>query len=160
MTIIKTSTSYFACASPATTAAALSSICFQPSTSPLFFCFLHGFISNQREFRLAVSKILKNNDEVRIVYGLIFYSIVRRLNLVSLRVGKVHGGNDLFVQNNLVVFPTIPELLPIRRSGSALQSACATGPGSRACGRKAPANLPSDKTRCSSARRTVISVDA
>ena len=31
-TIIKTSTSYFACASPATTAATLSSIWFQPST--------------------------------------------------------------------------------------------------------------------------------
>src|SRR5271156_7101399 len=44
-----------------------------------------------------------------------FYSIVRGLNLVSLGVGKVHGVNDLLVQNNLVVFPTIPELLPIRR---------------------------------------------
>ena len=32
MTIIKTSTSYFACPSPATTAANLSSIWFQPST--------------------------------------------------------------------------------------------------------------------------------
>ena len=31
MTIIKASTSYFACASPATTAATLSSIWFQPS---------------------------------------------------------------------------------------------------------------------------------
>src|SRR5205807_5867537 len=29
--------------------------------------------------------------------------------------GKVHGGNDLLVQNNLVVFTSIPELLPIRR---------------------------------------------
>src|ERR1700726_2435035 len=48
-----------------------------------------------------------------------FYSIVRRLNLVSLRVGKVHGVNDLLVQNNLVVFPSIPELLPIRRSHAA-----------------------------------------
>src|SRR5258708_27448094 len=48
-----------------------------------------------------------------------FYSIVRRLNLVSLRVGKVHGVNDLPVQNNLVVFRTIPELLPIRRSHAA-----------------------------------------
>src|SRR6202035_3155310 len=51
--------------------------------------------------------------------GLMFYSIVRRLNLVSLRVGKVHGGNDLLVQNDLVVFPSIPELLPIRRSQAA-----------------------------------------
>src|SRR6202035_42745 len=31
------------------------------------------------------------------------------------RVGKVHGVNDLLVQNNLVVFPSIPALLPIRR---------------------------------------------
>src|SRR4029077_12595208 len=48
-----------------------------------------------------------------------FYSIVRRLNLVSLRVGKVHGGNDLFVRNNLVVFTGIPELLAIRSSHAA-----------------------------------------
>ena len=52
---------------------------------PAVFCVLHGFISNEREFRLAVSKILKNNHVVRVVYGLMFYSIVRRLNLVSLR---------------------------------------------------------------------------
>src|ERR1022692_1766917 len=78
-------------------------------------CVLHGFISNEGEFRLAVSKILKGNHIVRIVHGLMFYSILRRLNLVSLRVGKVHGGNDLLVQNNLVVFTSIPELLPIRR---------------------------------------------
>src|ERR1022692_3574292 len=82
-------------------------------------CVLHGFISNEGEFRLAVSKILKGNHIVRIVHGLMFYSILRRLNLVSLRVGKVHGGNDLLVQNNLVVFTTIPELLPIRRSHAA-----------------------------------------
>src|ERR1700683_3276356 len=76
---------------------------------------LHGFTSNEGEFRLAVSKSLKNNHVVRVVYGLMFYSIVRRLDLVSLRVGKVHGVNDLFVRNNLVVFPSIPALLPIRR---------------------------------------------
>src|SRR6202021_1158278 len=45
-----------------------------------------------------------------------FCSILLRLNLVSLRVGKVHRVNDLLVQNNLVVFPGIPALLPIRRS--------------------------------------------
>src|ERR1019366_3220563 len=39
--------------------------------------------------------------------------------LVSLRVRKVHGGNDLLVQNNLVVFTRIPELLPIGRSHAA-----------------------------------------
>ena len=52
---------------------------------PGAFCVLHDFISNEGEFRLAVSKILKNNHVVRIVYGLMFYSIVRGLNLVSLR---------------------------------------------------------------------------
>src|SRR5579862_768185 len=44
-----------------------------------------------------------------------FYSQLRRLNLISLRVRKVHQGNDLLVRNNLVVFNRIPELLPIRR---------------------------------------------
>src|SRR5512135_2083105 len=44
-----------------------------------------------------------------------FYSELRRINLVSLPVGKVHQGNDLLVRNNLVVFNRIPELLPIRR---------------------------------------------
>jgi hypothetical protein len=39
MTIVKTSTSHFACASPATTEANLSNIWFQPSNSPLFFAF-------------------------------------------------------------------------------------------------------------------------
>src|SRR5580692_6424713 len=39
MKIIKTSTSYFACASPATTAANLSSDWFMPSTWPLFIAF-------------------------------------------------------------------------------------------------------------------------
>src|SRR5882724_10867856 len=39
ITIIKASASYFACASPATTAASLSSIWFQPSNCPLFFAF-------------------------------------------------------------------------------------------------------------------------
>jgi len=49
------------------------------------FCALHSFISNEGEFRLAVSKILKGNHIVRTVYGLMFDSILRRLNLVSLR---------------------------------------------------------------------------
>src|SRR2546421_53677 len=42
MTIVKTSTSYFACASSATTAATLSSIWFQPSNCPLFFALSMG----------------------------------------------------------------------------------------------------------------------
>src|SRR5580698_10185990 len=74
---------------------------------PAVLCVFHGFIANHGEFRLAVPKILKNNHVARTLYGLMFYSIVRRLNLVSLRVGKVQGENDLLVQNNLVVFPTI-----------------------------------------------------
>src|SRR5258708_28675872 len=41
--------------------------------------------------------------------------ILRRVNLIPLLVGKVHGVNDLLVRNNLVVFPAIPALLPIRR---------------------------------------------
>src|SRR6266700_239985 len=41
-TIIKGSASYFACASPATTAASLSSIWFQPSNCPLFFALSMG----------------------------------------------------------------------------------------------------------------------
>src|SRR6185436_11328999 len=77
------------------------------------------FIGNEGESRLAVSKILKGSHIVHTVYGLMLYSIVRRLNLVSLRVGKVHGGNDLFVRNNLVVFTGIPELLAIRSSHAA-----------------------------------------
>src|SRR5580658_1338811 len=80
------------------------------------FCALHGVISNQGELSLAVPEILKNNHVARIVYGLMFCSILLRLNLVSLRVGKVHGVNDLLVQNNLMVFTSIPALLPIRHS--------------------------------------------
>jgi hypothetical protein len=48
-------------------------------------CVRHGFISNEGEFRLAVSNILKKNHVVHIVYGLMFYSVLRRLNPVSLR---------------------------------------------------------------------------
>jgi hypothetical protein len=35
---------------------------------------LHGFISDEGEFRLAVSEILKDGHVVRTVYGLMFYS--------------------------------------------------------------------------------------
>src|ERR1700733_232723 len=76
---------------------------------------LHGFISNEGEFRLAVPEILKEGHVVRTLDGLMFYSQLRSINLVSLRVRKVHQGNDLLVRNNLVVFNPIPELLPIRR---------------------------------------------
>src|SRR5258708_12545826 len=68
---------------------------------PAVFCVLHGFISNEGEFRPAVSKILKNNHVVRTVYGLMFYSIVPRLNLFSLPVAKVHDTYYL-------LFRTIP----------------------------------------------------
>src|SRR5579864_4053754 len=77
---------------------------------------LHGFISNEGEFRLAVSEVLKDGHVVRTLYGFLFYSELRRLNLVSLRVGKVHGGNDLLVRNNLMVFSKVPALLPVGSS--------------------------------------------
>src|SRR5579862_712696 len=80
---------------------------------------LHGFVANEGEFRLAVSKILKCNHVARTVYGLMFYSILRSVDFVSLGVGKVQREDDLLVQNNLVVFTTIPALLPIRRSHAA-----------------------------------------
>jgi hypothetical protein len=35
---------------------------------------LHGFISNESEFRLAVPEILKDGHVVRTVYSLMFYS--------------------------------------------------------------------------------------
>ena len=38
------------------------------------FCALHGFISNEGEFRLAVSEILKDGHVVCTVYGFMFYS--------------------------------------------------------------------------------------
>jgi len=41
---------------------------------PAVLCALHGFISNEGEFRLAVSKILKDGYVVRTVYSLMFYS--------------------------------------------------------------------------------------
>ena len=39
-----------------------------------FFRALHGFISNEGKFRLAVSEILKEGHVVRAVYRLVFYS--------------------------------------------------------------------------------------
>src|SRR5215469_10679631 len=77
-------------------------------------CVLHGLISNESEFRLAVPNILKKHYVVHALDGLMFCSL--RLNPVSLRVGKVHRRNDLLVRNNLMVFTTIPALLPIRCS--------------------------------------------
>jgi hypothetical protein len=80
---------------------------------PAAFCVLHGFISNEGEFRLAVSKILKNNHVVRIVYGLMFYSIVRRLNLVSLRrfayvaVSRASEDAMLFTDNAALLGPQL-----------------------------------------------------
>src|SRR5262249_52531354 len=82
-------------------------------------CALQGFISNEGEFRLAVSQILKEGHVVRTLDGLMFYSQLRRINLVPLRVRKVHQGNDLLLRNNLVVFDRIPELLPIRSAHAA-----------------------------------------
>src|SRR6185312_1510098 len=78
-------------------------------------CALQRFVSDVGEFRPAVSQVLKKSHVERALYGLMFYSQLRRLNLVSLHVGKVHGRNDLLVRNNLVVLNRIPELLTIRR---------------------------------------------
>ena len=76
MTIVKTSTSYFACASSATTAASFIELLVPALYLTAVFRALHGFISNQGEFRLAVSEILKESHVVRIVQGLMFYSII------------------------------------------------------------------------------------
>jgi len=73
MTILKTSTSYFACASPATTAATLSSIWFQPSIDAIFALSIGSFpmwVSLVWPF----PEILKSGHVVRTVYGLMFYS--------------------------------------------------------------------------------------
>src|SRR6202162_4676569 len=60
--------------------------------------------------------MLKQDQVVRTFYSLMFYSQLRRVDLVSLRVRKIHRGNDLLVRNNLMVFTAMPELLSIRRS--------------------------------------------
>src|SRR5579871_1525670 len=75
---------------------------------------LHGFISNEGEFRLAVPNVLKKNYVVCTLDGLMFCSL--KLDSVPIRVGKVHRRNDLLVRNNLMIFTTIPALLPIRSS--------------------------------------------
>jgi len=85
MTIVKRSTSYFACTSPAITAAKFIEYLVPALHLTAIFRALHGFISNEGKFRLAVSNILKRNHVVHIVYGLMFYSLLRRLNPVSLR---------------------------------------------------------------------------
>jgi hypothetical protein len=48
------------------------------------FRVLHGLVSDEGQFRLAVSEILKSDHVIRAIYGLMFYSIVLRLNFVSL----------------------------------------------------------------------------
>src|SRR5215472_11012431 len=116
MMIIKASASYFARASFLNDCSNLIEYLLPAIELTALDCVLHGFISNEGQFCLAVSKILKKDHVMHIFDGLMFYSVLRRLNLVSLGVGKVHGGDDLLVQNNLMVFTAIPELLPIGRS--------------------------------------------
>src|ERR1700685_1710768 len=116
MTIIQALAAHFACASPRNSCGNFIELLIPSLQLTAIFRALHGFTSNEGEFRPAVPEILKNDHVVRIVYGLMINSILLRLNLVSLRVGKVHGVNDLLVQNNLMVFPGIPALLPIGRS--------------------------------------------
>ena len=88
--------------------------CLNPALElPAVFCALHGFTSNEGDFRLAVSKILKNNHVVRIVYDLMFCSILLRLNLVSLRrfayVAVSRAGQDamLFADNAAQLGPQL-----------------------------------------------------
>jgi hypothetical protein len=45
-----------------------------------FFRVLHGLVSDESQFRLAVSEILKSDHVIRAIYDLMFYSIVRRLS--------------------------------------------------------------------------------
>src|SRR5579863_2146786 len=80
---------------------------------------LHRFISNESKLRLAVSEILEDGHVISTLDSLRLDSQLRRVNLVSLRVRKVHQGNNLLVRNNLVVFNRIPALLPIRRPHAA-----------------------------------------
>jgi hypothetical protein len=74
---------------------------------------LHGFISNEGKFRLAVSNVLKKNHVVHIVYGLMFYSVLRRLNPVSLRrfayvaVSRASQDTILFTDNAAQLGPQL-----------------------------------------------------
>src|ERR1700752_1414045 len=87
---IKASASYFVCQSCNNGSKFIELL--RPALElPALDCVPHGFVSNESEFRLAVSNILKKNHVARIVYGLKLYSQLLRLNLVSLRIGKVHG---------------------------------------------------------------------
>jgi len=55
---------------------------------------LHGFISNEGKFRLAVSEILKDGHVVRTVYGLMFYSYPwESRSIIARRVGSDKAAN-------------------------------------------------------------------
>jgi hypothetical protein len=51
---------------------------------------------------------------VRIVHGLMFYPILRRLNLVPLRVSKVHRVNNLLDRLTIRERDTIASATPLR----------------------------------------------
>jgi hypothetical protein len=78
-----------------------------------YFRALQGFTSNEGEFRLAVSKVLKDGHVVRTVYGLMFYSVLRRLNPLSLRrfayVAESRASQDamLFTDNAAQLGPQL-----------------------------------------------------
>src|SRR5215468_835563 len=118
MTIIKASASYIRLGQSLNNCSNLIEYLLHALQLTALDCVPQGLIPNEGEFRLAVSKILKGDHVVRVFYGLMFYSNLRRINLVPLRVGKVHGGNDLLVQNNLEVFTAIPEFLAVRHSSA------------------------------------------
>jgi hypothetical protein len=84
------------------------------------FSVLPAFISNEGEFRLAVSTILKGSHIVHAVYGLMFYSILRRVNLVFPSGSEKHMEETIFSCRTISWYsPPFQKLLPIRRSHAA-----------------------------------------
>ncbi len=77
------------------------------------FGFFHGFIAGEGEFGLAVSEVLEGGDIVGVFDGLMLDSVVLGGDLVALGVGKVHGGDDLLVRDDLVVLAGVEEILPV-----------------------------------------------
>jgi len=68
------------------------------------FCVFHGLVSDEGQFPPAITKVFNRDHVIGAIDGFMFYSIVLRLNFVSIGVREVHAGDDLLVRNNLVVF--------------------------------------------------------
>ncbi len=68
------------------------------------FCVFHGLVSDEGQFPPAITKVFNRDHVIGDIDGFVFYSIVLRLNFVSIGVREVHAGDDLLVRNNLVVF--------------------------------------------------------